>query len=53
MNLKDSYKTAFSTPRGHYEFDRKPFGSKTTLATLQRLMDLTLTGLIGTEIFYL
>ena len=50
MGSKDSYKTAFSTPHGHYEFDRIPFGLKTALATFQRLMDITLTGLIETEL---
>ena len=50
MDSKDSHKTAFSTPHGHYEFDIMPFGLKTTPAAFQRLMDLTLTGLIGGEL---
>ena len=51
IDLKNSYKTAFSTPHGYYEFDRIHFGLKTAPATFQRLMDITLTGLIGTELF--
>ena len=51
MDPKDSHKTAFSTSHGHYEFDRMPFGFKTSRVMFQRLMDLTVTGLIETELF--
>ena len=51
MYPKDSCKTAFSTPHGHYDFGRMPFGLKTTPTKFQRLMDITLNGSIGTEVF--
>jgi hypothetical protein len=51
MNNEDAYKTAFSTPYGHYHFNRMPFGLKNAPATFQRLMDQTLTSLQGNEIF--
>ena len=53
MDPKDSYKTAFSTHHRHYEFDRMPSGLKTAPSAFQRLMDLTLTGLIRTELLYI
>ena len=51
MDPKDSHETAFSTPYGHYKFDKIPFGLKTAPSTFQRLMDLKLPGLIRTERF--
>ena len=51
MDPEDSVKTVFSTPHGDYEFDRMPFGLKIASATFQRLIDISLTGLIGTELF--
>ncbi|CAK9824012.1 Retrovirus-related Pol polyprotein from transposon 297 [Anthophora retusa] len=51
MDEKDAEKTAFSTPFGHYEFNRMPFGLRNAPATFQRLMDSILSGLQGTELF--
>ena len=50
MSPEGSHKTAFSTPYGHYEFDRMTFGLKNAPATFQRSMDLVLTRLQGTEL---
>lgn len=51
MSQKDQQKTAFSTPFGHYEFNRMPFGLKGAPATFQRMMNSVLTGLQGFKCF--
>jgi len=51
MDKDDKHKTAFSTPYGHFEYNRMPFGLKNAPATFQRLMDQVLPGLQGIELF--
>ena len=51
MDPESQPKTAFSTPYGHYEYKRMPFGLKTAPSTFQRLMDQVLSGLQGLELF--
>ena len=51
MDSQDSAKTAFSTPNGHFEYKKMPFGLKNAPATFQRLMDNVLMGLQGNICF--
>jgi hypothetical protein len=46
VHEKDKEKTAFSSPRGHFEFNVMPFGLCNAPATFQRIMDRILLDLI-------
>ncbi len=43
--------TAFSTPSGHFEWLRMPFGLKSAPITFQRLMNTLLGELLGKDVF--
>ena len=45
--------TAFSTPDGHFEFNRMPFGLKNSPALFVRLMNGVLRGLTNTECYFI
>jgi hypoxanthine-guanine phosphoribosyltransferase len=44
---EDKCKTAFSTPTGHFEYARMPFGLKAAPATFQRMMNSILSESMG------
>ena len=48
---EDKVKTAFSTTSGHYHFHRLPYGLSNSPASFQRLIDVVLRNLTGTECF--
>ena len=45
LSENDKEKTAFSVPRGKFEFNVMPFGLSNSGATYQRMMDMCLSGL--------
>lgn len=51
MDIDSKKYTAFSTPQGHYHYNRMPFGLKNAPATFQRMMDTALRGLINKHCF--
>ena len=47
VDAEHKEKTAFSTSKGHFEFNVIPFGLTNAPATFQRLMECTMAGLCG------
>ncbi len=43
--------TAFSTPTGHYEFRRMPFGLKSAPISFQRMINTVFSDMLGTHVF--
>uniref|UniRef100_A0A0C9RDU3 Pol_3 protein n=1 Tax=Fopius arisanus TaxID=64838 RepID=A0A0C9RDU3_9HYME len=51
MDPEDREKTAFTSPDGHFEYLKMPFGLKNAPAVFQRMMNHILYGLTGTELY--
>jgi len=53
IKLTEEYKmkTAFTVPSGSYNFLRLPYGLSNSPASFQRLMDVVLRDLVGTECY--
>lgn len=51
MDVTSKKYTAFSTPQGHFQYNRMPFGLKNAPATFQRMMDTALRGLLNKYCF--
>ena len=49
MEEKSKELTAFSTPDGHYQFKRMPFGLHSSPLTFSRLMNTVFAGILGKE----
>ena len=50
LEEKDKEKTAFTTDEGHFHFNVLPFGLKNAGSMFQRLMNISLAGLIGSAV---
>ncbi len=51
MAAESRESTAFSTPSGHFEWLRIPFGLKTAPITFQRMINTLFSDLIGTGVY--